>query len=75
MTKKEFMEILNRSVESIADGGQAGIEDVLTISKVLGGVDLERMTETERGYYLYGAQAGFEKGSDLGFFNYDWEGE
>ena len=75
MTKKEFMEILNRSVESIADGGQAGIEDVLTISKVLGGVDLERMTVTERGYYLYGAQAGFEKGSDLGFFNDDWEGE
>lgn len=75
MTKKEFMEILNRSVESIADGGQAGIEDVLTISEVLGGVDLERMTKTERECFLFGAQAGFEKGSDLGFFNYDWEDE
>jgi|GEM_PF-5497828 len=75
MTKKEFMEILNRSVESIADGGQAGIEDVLTISKVLGGVDLELMTKTEQEYFLYGAQAGFEKGSALWFFNYDREDE
>lgn len=48
MTKKQFMEILDRTVNAIADGGQGGIEDVLTISKVLGGCDLELMTATVR---------------------------
>lgn len=41
MTKKQFMEIIDRTANAIADGGQGGIEDVLTISKVLGGCDLE----------------------------------
>lgn len=75
MTKKQFMEILDRTADAIADGGQGGIEDVLTISKVLGGCDIELMTATEREYFIFGAQAGFSVGADLCWYGRDWEEE
>lgn len=67
MTKKEFETALGRSVEAILDGGQPGIDDILLISKALGGVDLELMDKDERDTYLYGVQDGYMLGIGEGY--------
>lgn len=62
MTKQEFENALERSIEALLDGGQPGIDDILLISKALGGADLELRDKDERDTYLFGAEAGYMLG-------------
>ena len=75
MNKKEFESALGRSIEAMLDGGQPGIDDILLISKALGGVNLELMSEDERDTYLFGVQAGYMLGTGESYQAMFWEGE
>ena len=75
MTKQEFENALRRSVEAMLDGGQPGIDDILLISKALGGVDFAMMGKYERDTYLYGVQAGYMLGISESWQARFWEDE
>lgn len=75
MTKKDFESALDRSIEAMLDGGQPGIDDILLISKALGGADLELMSKDERDTYLFGAEAGYKLGIGEGYQAMFWEDE
>ena len=63
MTKKDFETAIDRSIEAMLDGGQPGIDDILLISKALGGASLELMSKDERDTYLFGVEAGYKLGN------------
>ena len=75
MTKQEFENALGRSVEAMQDGGQPGIDDILLISKALGGADLELMSKDERDTYLFGVEAGYKLGNGESWQTWLWEDE
>ena len=75
MTKKDFESALDRSIESMIDGGQPGIDDLLLVSKALGGADLELMSKDERETYLFGAEAGYKLGIGESYQAWFWEDE
>lgn len=75
MTKQDFENALGRSLEAMLDGGQPGMDDILLISKALGGAGLERMDKDERDTYLYGVDAGYMLGIGESRQAIDWEDE
>lgn len=75
MTKKDFENALDCSVEAMLDGGQPGIGDILLISEALGGVNLELLSKRERDAYLFGAQAGYMLGTGKSYQAMFWEDE
>ena len=75
MTKKDFESALDRSIESMIDGGQPGIDDILLVSKALGGANLELMSKDERDTYLFGVEAGYKLGIGESCQAWLWEDE
>ena len=77
MTKKDFESALDRSIESMIDGGQPGIDDLLLVSKALGGADLEKnlLSKDERDAYLFGVEAGYKLGIGESCQAWFWEDE
>ncbi len=57
------------------DGGQPGIDDILLVSKALGGAYLELMDKDERDAYLFGVEAGYKLGIGESCQAWFWEEE
>ena len=64
MTKKDFENALNRTIEAILDGEQPVKDDILLINKTLGGIDLKLLSKHECKIYLFGVEEGYELGKD-----------
>ena len=75
MTKKDFENALDRSIEAILDGGQPRIDDIFLISEAVEGADLELMSKDERDIYLFGVQAGYMLGTGESYQAMFWEDE
>lgn len=75
MTKKDFENALDRTIEALSDGGQPVSDDVLLIGRALGGVVFELMSKDERDTYLFGVEAGYKLGIGESWQAMLWEDE